>query len=503
MSLGTDVGEARLIWTALTLPTGNVWLSGFLLLFDLVIRVVVLGVIPGNRRPTTAMAWLLCIFFLPYIGLILFLMFGNFRLSRRRRETQAAVNERIVAGTREIARQVPPYDGPSWVNSAVELNRNLGFFPALGANSVQLIGGYQESLDAMAEEISQARDYVNAEFYIMSSDAATDRLFRELEAAAERGVRVRVLFDHIGSLRVPGYRGMIRRLKASQIQWRRMLPLLPVKGQWRRPDLRNHRKILVVDGRVGFTGSQNVIERSYRSRKNAKVGRKWVELMARLEGPIVGTLNVMFATDWSSETEENLESQLATHHWDSFTGGVLCQVVPSGPGFVTENNLRLFNTLLYSAEERITISSPYFVPDDSLLYAITTAAQRGVRVELFVSEKGDQFLVHHAQRSYYEALLKSGVRIFLYPKPLVLHAKHFTVDEDVAVIGSSNMDMRSFSLNLEVSVMMIDKDVVQAMHQVEERYRAVSRELHLEEWLTRPVMARYVDNVARLTATLQ
>jgi cardiolipin synthase len=492
-----------LIWTAFSLPNGPAWLSALLLLADMCIRIAVLGIIPGNRRPTTAMAWLLCIFFLPYIGLILFLMFGNFRLSRRRREMQEAVNRRVVEGTREIAGQVTPYDGPSWINQAVELNRNLGFFPALGANSVELIKGYQESLDAMAVAVSEAREYVNAEFYIMSSDASTDRLFHELEAAAARGVRVRVLFDHIGSLRVPGYRGMIRRLKASEIQWRRMLPLLPVKGQWRRPDLRNHRKILVVDGRVGFTGSQNVIEPSYRKKANAKVGRKWVELMARLEGPIVGTLNVMFATDWSSETEENLESQLATHHWDSFDGGVLCQVVPSGPGFVTENNLRLFNTLLYSAEERITISSPYFVPDDSLLYAITTAAQRGVRVELFVSEKGDQFLVHHAQRSYYEALMKAGVKIFLYPKPLVLHAKHFTVDADVAVIGSSNMDMRSFSLNLEVSVMMIDQDVVQAMHAVEEQYRKVSRELHLHEWVARPMLARYVDNVARLTATLQ
>lgn len=492
-----------MVWTAFSLPTNSVWLSALVLLVDMGIRIAVLGIIPGNRRPTTAMAWLLCIFFLPYVGLILFLMFGNFRLSRRRRATQVAVNERIVEGTKDIASLVPDYEGPAWVKSAIELNRNLGFFPALGANRVRLIEGYQDSLDAMADEVSRAENFVNAEFYIMSSDESTDRLFRELEAAAERGVRVRVLFDHIGSLRVPGYRNMIRRLKASKIQWRRMLPLLPVKGQWRRPDLRNHRKILIVDGKVGFTGSQNVIEPSYRNKKNRKIGREWVELMSRLEGPIVGTLNVMFATDWSSETEENLVDQLATYHWDSFSGDSLCQVVPSGPGFVTENNLRLFNTLLYSAEECITISSPYFVPDDSLLYAITTAAQRGIVVELFVSEVGDQFLVHHAQRSYYEALLKAGVRIFLYPKPFVLHAKHFTVDSDVAIIGSSNMDMRSFSLNLEVTVMMIDREVVQQMHAVEDHYRAISRELKLEEWLERPVLARYVDNVARLTATLQ
>lgn len=493
-----------MISTVFSLPANtSFWLSALVLLLDLAIRVIVLGIIPGNRRPTTAMAWLLCIFFLPYVGLVLFLMFGSSRLSRRRREMQETVNARVVEGTAEIATQVQDYEGPAWVKSVMKLNQNIGFFPALGANTVQLIEGYQESLDAMAHEVSLAKEYVNAEFYIMSSDPSTEKLFSELEAAAARGVRVRVLFDHIGSLRVPGYRRMIKRLKSGDIQWRRMLPLLPVQGQWRRPDLRNHRKILVVDGRVGFTGSQNVIEPSYRRKANQKVGRKWVELMARLEGPIVGTLNVMFGTDWTSETEETLEAQMASYHWDSFSGGSLCQVIPSGPGFVTENNLRLFNSLLYSAEERITISSPYFVPDDSLLYAITTAAQRGVKVEIFVSEQGDQFLVHHAQRSYYEALLKAGVRIYLYPKPAVLHAKHITVDSEVAVIGSSNMDMRSFSLNLEVTVMMIDDAVVRRMREVEDNYRAVSRELVLEEWINRPILARYVDNVARLTATIQ
>ena len=143
------------------------------------------------------------------------------------------------------------------------------------------------------------------------------------------------------------------------------------------------------------------------------------------------------------------------------------------------------------------------MPDDSLLYAITTAAQRGVDVELFVSEKGDQFLVHHAQRSYYEAFLEAGVRIYLYRAPYVLHAKHFTIDDEVAVLGSSNMDMRSFSLNMEVSVMLLGAETVNLMRAVESTYREVSRELMLDDWMDRPALAKYVDNVARLTATLQ
>ncbi|BAS15707.1 cardiolipin synthase [Arthrobacter sp. Hiyo8] len=336
----------------------------------------------------------------------------------------------------------------------------------------------------------------------MSSDSVTDELLTELEKAAARGVNVRLLFDHIGTLRIPGYRKLVRRLKRGQIQWRRMLPLLPIHGQWRRPDLRNHRKILVIDGEIAFTGSQNLIEPSYNNPKHRRAGRKWVELMARMEGPIVATLNVVFATDWLSETDESLEHQLQVAV-QATPGRMTAQVVPSGPGFVTENNLRLFNTLIYSAQHRISICSPYFVPDDSLLYAITTAAQRGVDVELFVSEKGDQFLVHHAQRSYYEALLEAGVRIYLYRAPYVLHAKHFTIDEEVAVLGSSNMDMRSFSLNMEVSVMLLGAEAVDSMRSVESSYREMCRELTLEGWLHRPMLAKYVDNVARLTATLQ
>ena len=160
-------------------------------------------------------------------------------------------------------------------------------------------------------------------------------------------------------------------------------------------------------------------------------------------------------------------------------------MIPSGPGFATENNLRAFTTLIYSAQRRLSITSPYFVPDESLLYAVTTAAQRGIDVELFVSEAGDQFMVYHAQRSYYEALLRAGVRIYLYPAPYVLHSKFFTVDDDVAVLGSSNLDMRSFGLNYEVSLMIPDPEIVAGVREVEDTYRGAVQELTLEDWLSR------------------
>jgi cardiolipin synthase len=319
-------------------------------------------------------------------------------------------------------------------------------------------------------------------------------------------VTVRLLFDHLGSRGIPGYQDMLTRLRETKFLWHPMLPVRPFRGSFRRPDLRNHRKLLVVDGRIGFTGSQNLTEPGYNKPKNHAAGREWVELMVRLQGPVVATLDAVFSTDWYTETGEIVPVEIVDAPSDAdpaLLHEVPCQLVPSGPGIVAENNLRMFTTLIYGATRRLSLTSPYFVPDESLLYAVTTAAQRGVDVELFVSEQSDQFMVGHAQASYYRALLEAGVRIHLYPAPYVLHGKHFTVDDDVAVIGSSNMDMRSFALNYEISLMLLGRDVVARMRTVEDAYRALSRPLTLEEWDQRPARKKYVDNVMRLTAALQ
>jgi cardiolipin synthase len=296
---------------------------------------------------------------------------------------------------------------------------------------------------------------------------------------------------------------MIKKLKQTAIEWHPMLPIQPLKGKWHRPDLRNHRKIVVVDGQIAFVGSLNMIDASYHNRKHEQAGRKWRELVMQVSGPVVFSLDIVFATDWYIETDEILREDVRPHPYEVEPGDVVCQVVPSGPGFPDENNLRLFNSLIYSAQRRLSITSPYFVPDESLLYAITTGAQRGIDVVLFVGEQGDQFMVHHAQRSYYEALLRAGVRIYLYPAPFVLHSKHFSVDDDIAVIGSSNMDIRSFNLDFEVSVMCVSRSLTTAMRQVEDNYRSLSHELAPAEWRRRPLPKRYLDNVMRLTSALQ
>ena len=482
------------------------WLGFVLVVLDVVLRVLALGVIPGNRKPSTGMAWLLLILMLPIPGMGIFLLFGSTRVGRARHEKQREINERILKSTANIPELGSSISRPTYVDSVALLNRRLGTLPLVPGNEVLLLPDYQGSIATMAQAVDAASRVVNVEFYITAWDEVTDPLFQALLRAVERGVSVRLLFDHLGSRGIPGYKQMLARLEKSGIDWHPMLSIDPLRGKFRRPDLRNHRKLLTVDGRIGFTGSLNLTEPGYNKPKNHKLGREWVELMVELEGPVVAALDAVFASDWYAETDELLkvETQAALGLVDADAlHGIAGQFVPSGPGFIAENNLRMFTTLIYSAQHRISLTSPYFVPDESLLYAVTTAAQRGVEVELFVSELSDQFMVGHAQASFYRALLEAGVRIYRYPAPYILHAKHFTIDDDVAVIGSSNMDLRSFALNYEVSLMLLGPEIVSRMVEVQDEYRRLSSELTLEEWRDRPARLRYLDNVFRLTSALQ
>ncbi|WP_438352234.1 cardiolipin synthase [Microbacterium sp. CJ88] len=479
------------------------WWVVLVFVTDLIIRITAIIVVPRNRRPTAAMAWLLAIYFIPYVGVLLFLLIGNPRLPRKRRKKQEQINGYIHDTSAHLDFGTLRPNAPQWFTSLVTLNRNLGAMPLAGDNGAHLISEYQQSLDAMAEAIRGAERYVHVEFYILQSDASTDDFFRAMEEATARGVTVRVLLDHWANRGKPYYRKTLRRLSAMGASWHLMLPVQPLRGRYQRPDLRNHRKLLVVDGRVAYLGSQNVTDSTYNLKKNIRRGLHWVDLMVRIEGPVVASVNAVFLSDWYSETDEILTEEIDLFEVTPGPGDLDCQIVPSGPGFEFQNNLKLFAGLLYAAEREIIIVSPYFVPDEALLLAITTACQRGIHVELFVSEEGDQAMVYHAQRSYYEALLRAGVQIWMYRKPYILHSKSMTIDDEVAIIGSSNMDMRSFGLNLEISMLVRGEEFVRQMRDVEQQYRDLSREMTLEEWEKQPLRSTILDNLARLTSALQ
>lgn len=484
------------------MPSDWAWLPLVVYLADLAIKIVAIGTIPRNRRPSSSLGWLLLIVFTPLLGLFVFFLIGSPFVRGRRERVQRRADEVIMTRTADLPQLPGGAEVPFGVDGLATLNRRLGSLPMMTGASRGLFGDYDASIAAMTAAVRAARQRVHVEIYIVAWDDTTDPFFTALVEAVQRGVTVRLLYDHIGSRKYPGFRRMNERMTRAGIEWHQMMPIHPLKGRWRRPDLRNHRKLVVVDGEVAFMGSQNMIDSSYLMPRNIAIGRRWLDLNIELSGQIVSSLEAVFAMDWLVETDESLLGELRLP--ESYPPGPQAfQLLPSGPGYPAVPNLRLFTSLVHRAQHRLSLTSPYFVPDESLLEAITTAAYRGVDVELFVSEQADQFMVQHAQASYYEELLSAGVRIQLYPKPTVLHSKFFTVDDVVGVIGSSNMDYRSFGLDYEISLMGTDPGFVADLQRVADQYRAVSHELTAQEWAERPAAIRYVENVMRLTSALQ
>ncbi len=471
-----------------------------------IIPFVMLFFIPVNRKPSSATAWLMLIFLVPYIGLVIFLLIGSPKLSRRRRAQQRTmdglINKAIADAEQqpELTALLKPVISPRY-EPFVKLNTNLGFLPAFGGNSVELLPNYNDVFQRIAEEIDGAKKFVHIEYFALSRDKETECVFAAMERAVSRGIKVRVLMDHLGSRKYPNFKKMRAQLTAAGIENHLMLPLHFFGSKYTRPDLRNHRKIVVFDGQVAFTGSQNLIKRNY-FRKDAIY---YDELVALVKGPIAAQFEAAFVTDWYSETGVLLNSQNApeTYMEPLIGGDVLCQVLPSGSGFENENNLRLFTSLIHAAKYKLVITNPYFVPDDALMTAITSAALRDVDVTLLNSAVSDQFLVSHAERSYYKDMLNAGVQIYQYNAPILLHSKLISIDDDIAVIGSSNLDIRSFQLNLEVTLICYDASVVADLRQIEAAYIRKSRLVNPGEWETRTIKEKLFENISRLTAALQ
>ncbi|MEI8187899.1 MAG: cardiolipin synthase [Candidatus Saccharibacteria bacterium] len=480
---------------------GSWWLLG-----EWVIRLISLYIVPKNRKPSSGMAWLLLIFFFPSFGMIIFLILGNPKLPKARRNAQKTLNDLISQTVKKLKVSHLDKKGlevkvPLKYEQISKLSESLSKLPPFGGNKIDILDDYEGVINSIVADLDKAKIYIHLEYFIISMDSLTLPIFDALKRAVDRGVIVRVMYDSFSTKKYNGYRKMIKRMALDGVFVQEMLPLrLPGRG-YVRPDLRNHRKIVIVDGKIGYSGSQNLIQRNYHRDDDIY----YDELVARIHGPVVLELDAIFLTDWFSETGKLLDYETyADISIDNSTiGNSTAQILPSGPGYEDENNLKIFTSLIYQATERIVLVNPYFVPDDSLLIAITSAAKRGVEVILINSQAEDQWLVAHAQRSFYEILLKAGVKIFRYKAPILLHSKFITIDGEVATIGSSNLDIRSFELDLEITVIIYDPKVVEKLIIIENKYLKKSDQLSLAEWKKRPRHKILFDNIARLTASLQ
>jgi cardiolipin synthase len=336
------------------------------------------------------------------------------------------------------------------------------------------------------------------EFYIWNEGGAADEVLEALICASKRGVSCRVLVDALGAR--PWWRGpQPERLRAAGVHLRPALPVGLFHMLVSRNDLRLHRKIVVVDGEVAWTGSMNLVDPCY-FKQDANVGQ-WVDAMVRVEGTVVIPLAMTMIGDWMLETAESIETIIESAGLGLVEpkGTTDVQVIPSGPGQSEDGLLQMLLAVINSAQEELVLTTPYFVPDDSLLRALRGAAGRGVRVDMILPEKVDSVLTRYASRSYYDELMDMGVRIHLYGKGL-LHTKSMTADRRISMFGTVNLDMRSLWLNYEVALFVYGAEFAEELHALQQSYMDDCECLAPEQWCKRPSSQRFLENALRLVS---
>lgn len=464
------------------------------LISEWVIRIIMSGVVTRRQQPLAGMSWLLIIFFQPWFGLVIYLLIGRTRLAERRLKRQKDLKTYLNELKAQLGR---PAHGvlralrPEEI-TVTKMAERLGSFPVMDGNRVTLISDQEGFFSALVEEIDKATRHVHVLFYICGNDEVAERVYGALERATLRGVTCRLLFDDYGCR---GHRRwLLKRMKKAGVDARAMLPIYIARWLRGRFDIRNHRKIVVVDGSVAFTGSHNLIEPTYGK------GFDYLDLSVRLEGPAVNALQSVFQQDWYFETGHTLRGP-DLFPYEVSAGVEIVQVVPDGPHFPRQTYQRLVVTSLHTAIKRVIITTPYFIPDESLLQALDTAVVRGVRVDLVLPARSDQFMVEQASRAYYDDLIDAGVRVWLFHGAL-LHSKLMTVDDRLAFLGSSNLDMRSFNLNFEINLVLYNDTTAVALRTLQERYIANATRLDEDAWHARPLWEQTAQDISKLLSPL-
>ena len=461
----------------------------------LLIASVTLRILMKRRAVPSAMAWLLIIYILPLVGIIAYLSFGELHLGKRRAERAKAMWPSTAHWLADLKSCKSIFaTGNSEVAAPLfQLCERRQGIAGVRGNQLQLLTTSDDTLKALIRDIELARSNIEMVFYIWQPGGLADQVAESLMAAARRGVHCRLLLDSAGSVtffRSP-YPSMMRNAGVEVVE--------ALKGNLmrvflRRMDLRQHRKVVLIDNFIAYTGSMNLVDPRF-FKQDAGVGQ-WIDVMARMEGPVATTMGIIFSCDWEIETGKRILPPEPEYHSLPFEeeSGHNIQVIASGPGFPDELIHQALLTSVYSAREQLIMTTPYFVPSDDLLHAICTAAQRGVDVSIIVPKKNDSMLVGWASRSFFTELLEAGVKIYQFEGGL-LHTKSVLVDGQLSLVGTVNLDMRSLWLNFEITLVIDDDGFGADLACVQDDYIARSTLLDHAEWLKRPLWQRVVERL--------
>ena len=476
------------------MPTGA---TGFwpiaVVAVEMLIRIGFIVIVLIRRRPAAVtLAWIVVILALPVVGVILYLLVGEVRLGRRRIQQHRDIVSKIEASVPFVCASVQSVHSridPAFSHIAV-LAESAGGNEPLGGNAMQLMGETDVFIQSLVEDIDNAHFHCNLLFYIYLADHSGTRVAEALMRAARRGVACRLLVDAVGSNAFVKS-DLHRQLREAGVRVVEALAVNPFRMLLARVDLRNHRKLAIIDGVIGYTGSQNISDAEFAPKPRFA---PWVDTTLRIEGPLVWDLQVLFIEDWYLDTDESLADMLHIHPVPQ-PDNIIGQVIGTGPNSFNEALRQLNQAMFHAARHELIVTTPYFVPDDATMTALCTTARRGVETMLVLPARNDSPLVAAASRSHYDELLACGVRIYEYQAGL-LHAKTATVDRDLALISTANLDRRSFELNFEVSVVVYDDDFASQLRFLQRGYIAQSQLLDARQWNRRWLPAKLWHNAA-------
>ena len=446
----------------------------------------------------TAVGWLLLVVLLPAIGALMYLLIGERRLGRTWVQRASALRPELLRWAAGISEDVlvNPATLTTGAQGISRLAQAATGLPVMSGHRLQLLDDSAAIMRALIADIDAARRSVRLEFYIWNAGGFVDDLVAALAHAAQRGVACSALMDSLGSR--PFFRSTaIERLREAGVSVVEVLPVNPLRALFVRFDLRDHRKIAVIDRRIAYTGSMNIADPRF-FKQDAGVG-EWVDAMARIEGPAAWVLEAVSLSLTSLQTGSPFvpppPPSLAP------TGHSTVQIFPSGPQASALPIDTLLLAAIYAAQREIVLTTPYFVPGEALLTALRTASLRGVQVVLIVPEKIDSRLVRYASEAYNEDMLAVGIRILQFGDGL-LHTKSMVIDEEITIFGTVNLDLRSFELNFEVSLIAYDREFASATRALQRTYETRSRPLELEPWRARPYTRRLLENAIQTMSPL-
>ena len=455
-----------------------------------------------KRRPTTyVIAWMLVIYILPLVGVILYFLLGEVHLGQQRVKRAQKMRPAISKFINQLSNFPDIFTNKvSQVSRPIfQLCKHQTGLDGINGNHIELLSETNIIFDRLIDDINHATSNIEMVFYIWNEGGRADEVEHALIQATKRGVTCRLMVDSAGSRHFIKS-NVSKRMRDAGIMIVEALQVNLLRFMFRRLDLRQHRKVAIIDNYISYTGSMNIVDPRF-FKQNKHVG-KWVDIMVRMNGPVTTLMGALYASDWELETGKYLSLPKITDFAEPPEDKKhIMQLIASGPGYMENMIHQVLLTAIYSAQEQIIFTTPYLVPSDDILHAVCTAAQRGVEVIIIIPKNNDSLMVKWASRAFFSELLNGGVKLYQFNDNL-LHTKSVLIDNQLSLVGTVNLDMRSLWLNFEITTVIDDAEFAKSLSVLLQKYLSNSDKINPKEWNQRPIWQRIVERLFYFFAPL-